>query len=123
MTTSRKEKGEDSDLSLLSRLDLYLIINCSFFKARLSKSCAIRMTSFVRSLLEEVNQRQCEISAAREIAEKLRQREQLLTDEIEKFRVSPIPVCLMTVSGSRCDLKKHTLGLVTSSKIHFTCPC
>ncbi|XP_024380241.1 uncharacterized protein [Physcomitrium patens] len=43
-----------------------------------------------KSLLEEVNQRQCEISAAREIAEKLRQREQLLTDEIEKFRISNI---------------------------------
>jgi len=38
--------------------------------------------------VEEINLRQCEVVAARVAAEKLRQKEQVLTDEIEKFRVS-----------------------------------
>ncbi|KAG0605936.1 hypothetical protein M758_9G099600 [Ceratodon purpureus] len=42
------------------------------------------------SWTEEINQRQCEMVAARAAAEKLRQKEQVLTDEIEKFRIENI---------------------------------
>jgi len=43
---------------------------------------------FVCSWVEEINLRQCEIVTARVAAENLHQKEQVLTDEIEKFRVS-----------------------------------
>ena len=52
----------------------YLILLLSF--------CA-----YVCSWTEEINQRQCEMVAARVAAETLRQKEQVLIDEIEKFRV------------------------------------